>query len=426
MRGALGVFSGVARLLQASAVSVVARRPSGIHQGDPYLLLITPGTDKFTGEEQQVRKACERKGLRVLAAYSAEGTLGSEPGAGLTAEQLLSASDYCWVLRKWLVHLLKGCRWCFSRDRKTRGLFVAAIPGIRHHWTSLAFGRRLCATYGRPHAVLSLEPWSTTSVSMVDYMKANHVYTGGIRTQTTMDRDEHIIINTDVLFCKSVWERDLYRRLLGEQGPALQEGCLLSLPQPMPFDPLVLPEKFVLVLGTARQYGQDEQYYEDLRETLQRTAAAYGLPVVLKAHPAERLESDGSTRRELEQKTFQVITDVKRNWELINRASLVISAPSTLLYQAIVSGTPILIVEADPEDYPADEFDVSPIPRVSRGNPEPTRLPALSLLQESKGTVKAWFEASYFLAKDATFIVDYLVGRVGAGGLGRPQQSSGS
>ena len=120
------------------------------------------------------------------------------------------------------------------------------------------------------------------------------------------------------------------------------------------------------MLGTARQYSHDDRDYKDLRDTLERVARAYELPVILKAHPAERLHEERLQQQNPGQAP-RLVTDVRRNRELMDRASLVVSAPSTMLYHAILSATPALIVEAEPEDAPDDEFDSSPITRIPRG-----------------------------------------------------------
>ena len=390
-------------------MSSLAKRPPRSGAGTPYLLLITPGTDKFADEERGVVDACAAKGLRTRTVYSDKDAIASGRGETLSPARVLTPGDHCWVMFKWVLELFKGLRWWVSRDGKARSLFVAAIPGIRDYWSNVAFSRRVVAAHGRPRALLSLEPWSSTSLTIVDWMKTKGVLTAGTRTQTTMDRDEHAVINTDILFAKSTWEEDLYRRVLGERGPALQRGCILSLPPAPPLEPLALPGEFVLVLGTARQYSQDDRDYRDLRDTLERVASTYDLPVVLKAHPAERLDGDRTGTRDPGRGASLLVTDVTRNRELIDRASLVVSAPSTLLYQAILSETPVVIVEADPEGSPDDEFHSSPIARISRGAPAEIHLPHWEDLRASARKARTWFEENYFLDKGAAFIIDYLV-----------------
>ena len=46
------------------------------------------------------------------------------------------------------------------------------------------------------------------------------------------------------------------------------------------------------------------------------------------------------------------VADLRRNSELIAKASLVVSAPSTLLYQAILVGAPTVVVHIEPPDVP--------------------------------------------------------------------------
>ena len=183
----------------------MTRRPEGWSSRKGYLLLVTPGTDKFAVEERQVIQACAERDVRTLIVYSDRNATGCGLGEVLTPARVLTPGDYCRVLFKWTRELTKGLRWWVCRDSKARSLFVAVIPGIRDTWTNRAFSRRVMAVHGRPQALLSLEPWSSTSLSIVDYLKSRGVLTAGIRTQTTLDREEHAVINTDILFAKSVW-----------------------------------------------------------------------------------------------------------------------------------------------------------------------------------------------------------------------------
>ena len=77
----------------------------------------------------------------------------------------------------------------------------------------LTLARRIDRVFGRPRAVLSLAPWSVTSVAIVNVMRVRGVATGATRTQTTLDVEEYLTINADVLFCKGIWEREIYGRL---------------------------------------------------------------------------------------------------------------------------------------------------------------------------------------------------------------------
>ena len=158
----------------------------------------------------------------------------SDAHGPVSLTDMLTAGDHARVLALWLREALRLGRWWLVRDRKARSLSVGAIPGIRQYYLDLAFARRIDRVYGRPRAVLSLAPWSDTSVAIVDVMKARGVATGATRTQTTIDIEEHLTINADLLFCKSTWERGIYGRLFRGHGPRLVDGCLLSLPEEYP------------------------------------------------------------------------------------------------------------------------------------------------------------------------------------------------
>jgi hypothetical protein len=297
-------------------------------------------------------------------------------------------------------------KWWLARDRKARSLSVAAIPGIRQYYLNLAFARRIDQVNGRPRAVLSLAPWSDTSVAVVDTMKARGVATWATRTQTTIDMEEHLAINADFLFCKGTWERRVYGRLFRGHGPRLVDGCLLSLPDEYSLEPLALPQSFVLLLGATRRWNESEAAFRQVCATLERLASVPGLPVVYRAHPAHAAErAAGSAVNE----EFVLIPDLRRNAELIAKASLVVSVPSTLLYQAILASAPTVVLDIDAPDAQADEFIGSPLLRIRPEQVdalEPEDLaPARQLAAESY----AWFASNYFLDKGAPYIVDQVL-----------------
>ena len=329
----------------------------------PYLLLITPGNDKYARETARGNRGLRGARLPIIRVLSDSREVQSDAPEPVSLTDMLTAGDHARILALWLREVLRlGRRW-LERDRKARSLSVAAIPGIRQYYLDLAFARRIGRRYGRPRAVLSLAPWSDTSVAIVDVMKARGVATGATRTQTTMDVEEYLTINADLLFCKSAWERAIYGRLFRGHGPRLVDGCLLSLPEEYPLEPLALPEPFVLLLGTTRQWNQSEAAYRQVSTNLERVAAVPGLPVVYRAHPAHAAKIEHAAGSAAPG-AMVVVADLRRNLELIAKASLVVSAHSTLLYQAILAGTPTVVVHIDPPDAPADEFIGSPLLRI--------------------------------------------------------------
>ena len=299
-------------------------------------------------------------------------------------------------------------RWWVARDRKARSLAAAAISGIREYYLDLVFARRIDEVYGRPRAVLTLTPWSSTSVAIVDTMKARGVATWATRTQTTIDIDEHLAINTDFLFCKSTWERRIYGRLFRGHGPRLVDGCLLSLPEEYALEPLALPEPFVLLLGTTRRWNESHDAFRQVCASLEAVASIPGLPVVYRAHPTHAAKPEAAAASAADP-AFVAVGDQRRNLELITKASLVVSAPSTLLYQAILIGAPTVVVHIDPPDEPTDEFIDSPLLRIRPEQVGSLQPEDLAAARQRTAEARAWFESNYFLDKGAGYLVDQVL-----------------
>ena len=231
---------------------------------------------------------------------------------------------------------------------------------------------------------------------------------GATRTQTTLDIEEHLAINADFLFCKSTWERRIYGRLFRGHGPRLVDGCLLSLPDDYPLEPLALPEPFVLLLGTTRQWNESEAAFRQVCASLERVASVPGLPVVYRAHPAHAAELERAAGSATDG-AFLLVADLRRNSELIAKASLVVSAPSTLLYQAILAGAPTVVVHIDPPDAPADEFIGSPLLRIRSEQIDGLKPEDLAPARQLVAEARAWFASNYFLDKGAGYVVDQLL-----------------
>jgi hypothetical protein len=404
--GLRSIAAGVVRQLQGAVRAL--RRRERPHPGpvQPYLLLITPRDGRYAREEREVRETCASRGLPMVRVLSDTREVQHAEPSPVSLAEMLTAGDHVRVLARWLREVVHLGRWWLARDRKARRLTVVAIHGIRLFYLDLAFARRIDQVYGRPAAVLSLAPWSVTSVAMADTMKARGVATWAIRTQTTVDIEEHLAINADFLFCKGTWERRVYGRLFRGQGPRLVDGCLLSLPDEYSLEPLDLPESFVLLLGVTRRWNESEAAFRQVCATLERLAAVPGLPVVYRAHPAHAAKGAAGSAVNGE---LMVVTDLRRNAELIAKASLVVSAPSTLLYQAILAGAPTVVLDIDPPDARADEFLGSPLltirpDQVAALDPEDLA-PARQLAAEAW----SWFASNYFLDKGAASIIDQLL-----------------
>jgi hypothetical protein len=371
-------------------------------------MVITPGTGKYAREDREVKEACASRGLPVIRVLSDSREVQSDDHGQVPLPDLLTARDHARVLARWLHETVRLAGWRMVRDRKARSLWVVAIPGIRQYYLNLAFARRIEGMFGPPMAVLSLAPWSDTSVAIVDAMKARGIPTGATRTQTTIDIEEHLAINADLLFCKSTWERDMYGRMFGGHGPRLVDACLLSLPEEYSLEPLELTEPFVLLLGTTRQWNESEAEYRRTAANLERVAAVPGLPVVYRPHPAQIAALDqaaGSTAGG----GMLVVTDLRRNHELIARASCVVSAHSTLLYPAILAGVPTVVVDVDPPGTPADEFVGSPLLRIRDGEIDDLTPDDLEPARQLATNARRWFASNYFLDRGAGYMVDRLL-----------------
>ncbi|MEN6457563.1 MAG: hypothetical protein ABFC63_01420 [Thermoguttaceae bacterium] len=376
----------------------------------PYLLLITVGGPKYASEERAVVEACRAKGvaLRVIHMF-----FDQDPSANdllLSPFALLHRCDYLGALGRWLGRLVGNARHFVTCDRKQRSLFVAAISSMWQYYLHRAMANRIVADHGAPQAVFSLLPSAAMSRSIVERMKTYGVATYGIRTQTTSRNIEHLAINTDVLFCKSAREKSEYAAVFNQSGPRLEDGCILSLPEPGGQEPLPLPERYALLLGTAPTTEEADGDYDRFNEKLFQAAAAAGLPVVFKSHDLGK-ELDRAWFDAHPELTHAVsrVEAIDRNRELIDRAALVISAPSTLLYYAMLRDVPVVIVESRPYLGRGYEMETIPTPKVAwRDEVAVGRLDNERLAQLSRAA-RRWFEDNYYLDKDAGFLVDFML-----------------
>jgi hypothetical protein len=402
------IAAGVVRQLQG-AVRASHRRVRPLPpRPRPYLLLITAKAGRYAREEREVTEACAARDLPMGRVLLGSRDVQFDAPEPVSYADLLSAGDHVRVLALWLRETARIGRWWLARDRKARSLSAAAIPGIREYYLDLVFARRIDQVCGRPRALLTLTPWSSTSVAIINTMRARGVATWATRTQTTIDIDEHLAINADILFCKSTWERRLYGRLFRGRGPRLVDGCLLSLPEQYSLEPLALPEPFVLLLGTTRRWNESEAAFRRVCASLERVASVPGLPVVYRAHPTHAAGLERGAGSAING-AFTSVTDQRRNFELVSRASLVVSAPSTLLYHAILAGAPTVVVHIDPPDEPADEFIDSPLLRIRLEQIDALEPEDLAPARQLAADARAWFASNYFLDKGAGYMVGQLL-----------------
>lgn len=405
------VWGGLARFTLAIARSFLRRRTELPAIPRPYALLITTGTAKYAGEEREIADACAKRGLGLLRIYPGKGIGGLHGGSTVPLDSILNAGDQAGAMKNWLGIVLRGSRYMFSRDPKRRSLFAASIFSIRHYCTYASVARRIVVVKGLPRAVLSLCPTAGISVAIVDSMKEAGVTTAGIRTQTTSRHAEHLAINVDLLFCKGRHERAVYEDLFAGRGPRLENACLLSLPEVYPLDPLPLPDKYVLVLGTAPASGQSHESYGDFNDRLFHMAEAVGLPLVFKGHGlAADLDDAWFAKRHTDRTRCFRISDVRRNRELVDRASLVVSAATTLLYYVLLRGTPLVLVQSQTDSAIPNEFHGAPLARNTPAEDLGSVRIDWSALLDSARNAQAWFKENYFLEKGPDAILDGLLG----------------
>lgn len=377
----------------------------------PYLLLIAPGIEKYQNEECVLIEACRARGIVVKAVHS-----GSELDNCFNDVELLSMTsmvtprDYLWALSIWIWKVIRGLFQCCTGNRKHRNLFVAAIPGMWEYYRNYFFGRRIIADHGLPRLVFSLLPSSRLSIAVIDCMKERGVLTAAIRTQTTSRMVEHLVINADMLFCKSSHEKRIYEASVSSGGWRLEPGCLLSLPETYSEEPLSLPERYVLLLGTAPCCDHDGDEYGRYNDKLFQVAAATGMPVVFKGHDlAKEWDDAWFANRKIKGKSCLRIWDIRRNRELIDRASLVVSTPSTLFYYVISCGKPLVVVESKIVSSSPDEFQSAPICRIPWGHQVAMGGLDWNTLHVSSQEAQSWFENNYYLNKGSEYLVDFLL-----------------
>jgi hypothetical protein len=404
--GLRSIAAGVVRQLQGAVRAMGRSEPPRRRRLQPYLLLIAPRDGRYAREEREVSEACAARGMPIVRVLSDSREVQHDEPRPVSLPEVLTARDHVRVLGLWLRDAVHLGKWWLGRDRKARSLSAVAIHGLRQYYLDLAFARRIDEVYGRPRAVLSLAPWSDTSVAIVDTMKARGVATWGIRTQTTVDIQEHLAINVDFLFCKGIWERRVYGRLFRGHGPRLVDGCLLSLPDEYSLEALGVPESFVLLLGATRRWNESEADFRQVSDTLERLASVPGLPVVYRAHPAHAAKGAAGSAVSGE---FVLVADLRRNAELIAKASLIVSVPSTLLYQAILARAPTVVLDIDPPDERADEFIGSPLLQIRPDQVDALEPEDLAPARQLAAEAYAWLASNYFLGKGAVDIVDQVL-----------------
>lgn len=404
--GFRSTFISTAKLLKEIVLCFLKRKIRLSKNRQPYLILITLDSPKYAGEKQKILEACARNKLNVLIIYPGQGF--SESGIFIMPFNLiLVLTDYLNAIKSGFREIISGVRFFFSGDRKLRSLFVSTIASIQPYFLNKAIAQSLVHCYGKPQLVLSLCPFSSASIAMIEYFKNNDIFTAGIRTQTTSFSLEHLVINTEVLFVKSLYEKSMYEAVLSSRGPRLEEGCLLSLPKNYQNIVLDLPEQFILLLGTAMGAEQKPNDYYDFNDALFRIAGEFNLPIVFKGHNLSKKNDDIWFQNQGEKIKCMRVSDMQKNRALIDRAFLVVTAPSTLVYYAILKIKPMIILQTSLMCSAANEFNSSPIIQIKYNQKlDKKYIDINELIIVAKDTL-SWFTSNYYLDKGPDYIVNF-------------------
>ncbi len=401
--------SGTIHFVCEFSAALWQRPNSGAERSGCYALLITVGGPKYAHEEQALRVACAKHGLDVCIAHGMARPEGRGVAGVFDVTHSLRARDHAAAFLCWWGELLRGFRWFFSRDVRSRRLFVAAISAMRDHHLYRALADRVLAKRGAPCFALSLLPSLAASVTLVEAFRQRAVLTGGLRSQLTGCEIEHIATNTDLIFGKCRYETDFYRELFGEGPPWVREGCVLSLPGQSPLSPIELPEKYALIIGTAPFRDQGAECYERYVNKCFAIARASGLPVVYKAHGlARRYDDAWFARHSGAARDCLRVDDVRRNRELIERAAIMIAAPTTLVYFAIQCECPVVLVDFDGVPTALSELVDAPMLCIRADQAAPTCVDWVDLQRRVLETTE-WFERNYYLDKGEESIVTYML-----------------
>jgi len=407
-RGILGgIFRFMQEIINALFQNYSHNNNNNILGNQQYILLITNGTIKYASEEDDIIATCNKKGIILLIIYPGKSVNIIHKDQSKILCSIFRPIDYVRPIIEWVFKGINKSHYLFSREKKLRSLFIASIPLIRNYFVNFALAKRIFSIHGLPRAVLSLSSFTCASVAIVDYMKSKGVFTASIRTQSTTFALEHLSINTDVLFCKSLHERDVYNKLFKGKGPRLVDACLMSIPKAYSNQPISLPDEYVLVLGTI---GEDYQDHRNINERLFGVAGLGKLPIVFKGHNlAEDFDNVWFVKEGVNSNQVMRIKNIKYNRVLIDNATLIVSTNSTMLYYALLINKPIIIVQIHMDKLLSDEFQHAPIIRIDKKKYIKDIKIDLTELKNICETTKVWFNNNYCIEKGSEYIVNYLL-----------------
>ncbi len=413
----LGIFTrsilaGIARIGHAIIKSIAGnKKRSKLKLVElPYLLLITIGSAKYASEENEIVTTCKLKGYDVLSVYPSHGIKGSSSPHILPYRSFLKARDYLHVMIQWGWHVILGLKNLITMDSKQRSLYVLSITSIQKFFIDLAAIKQIISIQGKPVASLSLCPTASTSIIFNDHLRRQGIVTGGLRTQTTSEELEHQAINADIMYCKSLHELGIFNNIFGSDGPDLRKGCILSLPKVYPLEPLHLPDEYILLLGTAPGAEQSAGSYAQYNTRIFSIGANSGLPIVFKGHNLARDYDNQwfSQHTDIINPCIR-ISDICRNRELVERATVIVSAASTLLYYAILCEKPIIIIDTYLKLFNSSEFSASPIFFVHWNDLiENLHIDWKGIVGSSR-QANQWFRENYFLDHGAHHVIKDLL-----------------
>lgn len=405
--GFRSTITSTIKLLREPLLHLPHRRTRYIDMQEPYILLITLGSPKYADEERKILEACERNKLKILVIYPRIGF--SESNATVNSfRDVLALKDYFCAMKRGLREIFSGVRFFISGDTKLRSLFVSAIASIQPYYLSHIMAKRIVDCYGKPQLALTLCPFSAVSVAMIDYLKSAGITTASIRTQTTSNSVEHFVINSEILFYKSRYEKCAYESVFANRGPQLEEGCILSLPPDFDEINLRLPKKYVLLLGTAMCSEQQLTDYFGFNKALFGIAKEFELPIIFKGHNLSMALDDAWFEMQGDNTSlYKRLYLIQQNRTLIDRATLVITAPSTLVYYAIMKKKPIIIQHTSLTDSRNTEFNSSPILQIEWSDKLDRRHMNIDQLNIIAKNAFIWLHDNYYLEKGPDYIVKF-------------------
>jgi hypothetical protein len=201
-------------------------------------------------------------------------------------------------------------------------------------------------------------------------------------------------------------KKKIYNRLFEGKGPKIDKACLLSLPK---FNQALLsglPEEFCLILGTAKGSEQTLDEYYTFNDIILRIANNFKIPIIFKSHNLSAKHDETWLRKQSHiNNPYIQINDIEFNRQLIDRASVIITGYSTLVYYAILKEKPLIIVNTSLSSPIGNELSGSPLIQIPY-NINKFNIEIEDLKINAKNALK-WFKDNYYMSHGADYIVSY-------------------